>query len=194
MVVQISLSLIMALSLSLSVFSEHARVNAALPERQLKVNNQPENRFSQQDKIELNITPMLYSFKVHDLAPTDRYKIEDPKAFALMMTNRTNQTMSIIFTNQYLHFRPRLLKDGNPVQYRKEIRQAVQETEKHFRLMGSSVGFPLLPDRPHQFGYLDLKDWYDTLEAAHYELTLKHRFGTRRRPVESNTATFEVLP
>jgi hypothetical protein len=115
-------------------------------------------------------------------------------SFELTMTNRTNETLSILFTDQYVHFRPRLLKDDIPVQYRKEIRQAVQDTEKHFRLMGSSVGFPLLPDIPYQFGYLVLKDWYEPLEPGHYELTLKHRFGTKRRPVESNTAAFEVLP
>jgi hypothetical protein len=158
------------------------------------VDNQPEKQDSRRDKIELKITPLLYSLEVHDMVPTDRFKIGDPKSFGLTMTNRTNETIPFLFTSHYVHFRPRLLKDGIPVQYRKEIRQAVQDTENHFRLMGSSIGFPLLPDRPYQFGYLALKDWYEPLEPGHYELTLKHRFGTKRRPVESNRATFEVLP
>jgi len=182
--VSISLSLLVVVLFGYSGIGPHGRVGAT-----------HQNKTSQAGRVELTILTVLYSSQVHNQVPTDRFTTGDPITFDTTMTNRTNENVPVgILGGGFVQFRTRLLKVGIPVQYREEIRKTLQDTEDKFYMMGSSVGYTLLPGRPLKIGSFDLKDWYEPLEPGHYELTLKFRFDGKRRPIESNTVTFDVLP
>lgn len=180
----ITLPFIAVILFGLSGIGPHEHVSAA-----------HQNKASQAGRVELTIMTVLYSSQVYHQVPTDRFTTGDPITFDTTMTNRTNENVPVgILGGGFVQFRTRLLKDGIPVQYREEIRKTLQGTEDKFYMMGSSVGYTLLPGRPLKIGSFDLKDWYEPLEPGHYELTLKFRFDGKRRPIESNTVTFDVLP
>ncbi len=190
---RIILPLLLAALTSLLVTSRQGLASAALQDRKIAVSASQQSNAAKRDGIEFHIKPIMYSDQTSDFVETDHYKVGDLIRAELWMTNMTNEEITEGFGDRYVHFRPSLLKDGKPVQFLKEIRQTIQETEERYRAIGGT-SFLLNPNTPQRIGYFNLKDWYGPLEPGHYEFTLRFRFYSHRKPVESNTVTFDVVP
>jgi hypothetical protein len=132
--------------------------------------------------------------KGSDYEPRSRYKVGDKVLVEVTMTNTGAEPLEVGIGNSYFQDRPRMLKDGKPVLYRKELPAVLKEKEKRPGQFGSTRFYRLDPNVSTVVHRFLLDDWYDRLEPGQYELTLRHRFWGKEVPTESNTVPFEVIP
>ena len=138
-----------------------------------------------------------------DNRPPDAY--DDPLAFrspyntrskiyfGIRAINTSLAPLLLIISDPYLQDRPELFRAGDPVPYRKGLEDLLKAKEKDpYMRMSQSV--TLGANEGKLIGYIFVKDWFGSLTAGHYQLTLKHRFELGQDWVESSSITFEVQP
>jgi hypothetical protein len=138
--------------------------------------------------------PVVYSRKEYRHVASTKFKVGGKVIVKLYMLNTSDEPLEVATGDAYLQQRLRLLKDGQPVQYRKGVTQLLRAKED----TGTNFGGPrfttiLEPDKQTEVDTIDLERWFEKLEPGHYELTLRHRFQWKGKHIESNTVTFEVM-
>jgi hypothetical protein len=113
--------------------------------------------------------------------------------FGIRATNTSFAPLLLIISDPYLQDRPELLRAGDPVPYRKGLESLLNAKEKD-PYMSMSQSVTLSPDEGKLIGYVFVKDWFGSLTAGHYQLTLKHRFELGQDWVESSSITFDIQP
>jgi hypothetical protein len=166
-------------------------------------NNQPNNNSSAEKKekaedkldkyVKVTITPVEYNRKVGDYVPTAQFKVGAPVRVGLTMTNTADATLNAFIFGTFMHNRPRLLKDGKPMQYLADVPRKLKASDDNEGIFVSTRTVSLEPNRETRYGLLDLSEWYGQFQPGHYELTIRHRFHWKGKLVESNTVEFEVV-
>ncbi|HKC65626.1 MAG TPA: hypothetical protein VKB86_18435 [Pyrinomonadaceae bacterium] len=151
----------------------------------------------QQDRaIVMKITPVGYSRKANDYVEKLQFKAGETIRIARMMTNTTSKPLVTSTVDDLFYYRPRLLKDGQLVEYRKEIIPSLKSYDEYglaATVVYRCIAVVLVPNKP-SVDYIDLSYWYGSLEAGHYQLTLGRRFLHGVAQIQSNTVTFDVEP
>ncbi|MBA3804563.1 MAG: hypothetical protein H0X14_02460 [Acidobacteria bacterium] len=137
---------------------------------------------------------MTIMTKGSNYEPKSRYKVGDKVLIEVTMTNTGAEPLEVGIGNSYFQNRPRMRKDGKPVQYRKELPDVLKEKEKRPGQFGSAIYYKLEPNVPTVVHRFLLEDWYGQLDPGQYEFALRHRFWGKEVPAESDTVTFEVVP
>jgi hypothetical protein len=144
------------------------------------------------------ITPVGYNRKAGDYLEKQQFKVGETIRIALFMTNITSETIVTATTSTLFYNRPQLLKDGQSVEYRKEIIPMLKEYDLEGWIGPSVVTrcitIALVPHEPTGVDYIDLSYWYGALELGHYQLTFGRRFRNGVPQVQTNTVTFDVAP
>lgn len=107
--------------------------------------------------------------------------------------NTSQEAVRIIVFNQWSQDRPELLRSGDKVEYRKEIRKGVEQSEWEPPDAMAQV-VKLEPGKRLRIAYFQLHTWYGPLEAGHYQLVVKHRFQHGQEWIASAPIIFEVVP
>lgn len=137
---------------------------------------------------------MTITTKGSNYEPKSRYKAGDKVLVEVVMINTGTEPLEVGIGNSYFQDRPRMLKDGKPLSYRKGLPDILREKDKHPGRLGSTIFHKLEPSVPTVVHRFLLADWYEPFEPGQYELTLRHRFWGREVPAESDTVTFQVIP
>jgi len=115
--------------------------------------------------------------------------------FQLFITQNLTESFVVVgSTGAYPQYRPELVRDGDHVHYRTEVRERIAkvDTEPSY---GSTWRRTLEPGREYINDAVSLEDWYDSpLKPGHYQLTVRKRFTPDGDWVESNPVTFDVVP
>ena len=144
---------------------------------------------------EISITPLGYSRAAGTYILKQEFRIGKPIKVALLITNRSNETLVMDKGDRFFHYRPRLLKDGKEVDYLEGVKKSIDSKDKYGpNGLSPVIAVTLEPNKQTTVEYIDLVKWYGPLEAGHYELTLGHRFHHKGPHVQSNHTTFDVLP
>jgi hypothetical protein len=120
------------------------------------------------------------------------YKKKGRLYFRLQMTNISIEPVEVFITDPYFQNRPELFRDGQLVEYRTGLSDLLESKEKEPSLRHSGY-VHLEPGEFKVLGFIQLSDWYESLEPGHYQLSVKHRFEYGQQWVESNALTFEVV-
>jgi len=149
----------------------------------------------QEQAIVVKITPVGFSRKSVDYIEKLQFKVGEPVRIAVELTNTTEEPLVIAKGDSLFYYRPRLLKDGQLVEYRKEIIPDMKSKD----ISGPSgagpvIGVDLEPHKLTGETYINLSLWYGSLEPGHYQLTVGHRFRHKGQHNQSNTVTFDVVP
>ena len=118
------------------------------------------------------------------------FKTDDRIMFQIILTNVSNTPILVPIGDIRKQLRPKLIRDGDPVSYRKSLDEllAQKDNEPDFtRAKGANLG-----PGEKAVTFLDLKDWYEPLKHGHYDLSVRERFIWGGRWVESSSITFEV--
>lgn len=107
--------------------------------------------------------------------------------------NTSQEAVRILILDQWTQDRPELLRSGDKVPYRKELSKVLEARETELP-QALAQGVNLEPGERRRIGYLDLRTWYEPLEAGHYQLSLKHRFQQGQEWIESAPIIFDVAP
>lgn len=144
------------------------------------------------------ITPVGYNRKAGDYLEKQQFKVGETVQIALYMTNITLETIVTTTVSTLFYNRPQLLKDGQSVEYRKEIIPMLKEYDLAGWIGPSVVTrcitIVLVPHKPTGVDSIDLSYWYGSLEPGHYQLTFGRRFRNGVPQVQTNTVTFDVVP
>lgn len=118
-----------------------------------------------------------------------QYRSGDSVGLKITETNLSADTRNVPLGEDYV--RPRLLKDGVRVPYRKTVAERIAKLDQGspFRYGGVMYLRPLQP----QSDVIDLSYWYESLPPGSYQVAVERLFSERQRE-NSNTAFFEVLP
>ncbi|HXD34048.1 MAG TPA: hypothetical protein VN643_23220 [Pyrinomonadaceae bacterium] len=106
--------------------------------------------------------------------------------------NTSQEAVRIIVFNQWSQDRPELLRSGDKVEYRKEIRKGVEQSEWQPPDAQAQV-VKLEPGKRLRIASFQLHTWYGPLEAGHYQLVVKHRFQHGQEWIASAPIIFEVV-
>lgn len=157
----------------------------------------PEKKEKAEDKLDkyvkVTITPVEYSRKANDYVPATQFKVGSPVQIGLTMTNTADVALNAFNLGAFTHNRPRLLKDGQPVRYLADVPKKLKASDDNEGIVVSTREVTLAPNRETRYGLLDLSKWYGQLQPGHYELTVRHRFRSKGKLVESNTVEFDVV-
>lgn len=119
---------------------------------------------------------------------------DDKQLIRVSMTNTAAEPIRIVLGSQYIHYRPRLSRDGRVIPYKEALARILQARDKDGSVFVSVKGASLQPNETIMVDYIDLAKWYGPLEPGQYELTIKYRFRHRGKPIETNMVTFEIVP
>jgi len=144
---------------------------------------------------DISITPVGYSRRDGNYVLKQEFKTGEPIRVALMITNRSDETVVIDKGDRFFHYRPRLFKDDKEVDYLEGVKKNVDSKDKYGpNGLSPVIAVTLEPNKQTTVEYIDLAKWYARLQAGHYELTLGHRFHHKGPHVQSNSTTFDVSP
>lgn len=117
-----------------------------------------------------------------------QYTVGDNIWLKVTMTNLSTETLNVPKGEDYA--RPRLMKDGTVLPYKKTVAERVkkQETGGSYRI----TGFLFLKPQEPQYDVIDLSYWYEPLQPGYYQVYVERRFFKQR--ADSNPIFFEVLP
>lgn len=144
--------------------------------------------------IEVRIMPVAYSREARDYVTREQFRVGEPIRIALNMINNSTEPTGIMRGDIYFHARPRLLRDTQPVRYRREVPRILRSRDENGPGLGPIISIPLEPGQLTGVHFLYLNQWYEPLEPGRYQLTVRYRFRMGGRTVDSNTVTFEVVP
>jgi hypothetical protein len=150
----------------------------------------------QLDRVtEISIAPVGYSRRDGSYVLKQTFTTSEPIRVALIITNRSNETLVMDKGDRFFHHRPRLLKDGKEVDYLEGVKKNIDSKDKYGpNGLSPVIAVTLEPNKKTTVEYIDLAKWYGPLEAGHYELSLGHRFHHKGPHVQSNAITFDVVP
>jgi hypothetical protein len=148
---------------------------------------QPDKR---EHTVQLTITPI----KADAVTPTEQFKVGAKVIIQVSMTNTATEPTEVAEDDDYFHYRMRLMKDGHPLQFPKKMLDAFRLKDTEGPRPISTTYITLSPNQQTVVGLLELGKWYGPLEPGQYQLTVRYRFRTKGKPIESNTVTFEVIP
>ena len=124
------------------------------------------------------------------LAPP--YKSTDRIAIRVILSHHFNGPVTIVQSvNQYRDLQLELLRDGDIVPYMKEAQDRVDRTLSE-PPNESSASVQFLSEKDYALQLINLSDWYKTLLADHYQLTVKRRFVWGGELVQSDSLTFDI--
>lgn len=117
-----------------------------------------------------------------------QYAVGDNVWLKVTMTNLSTETLNVPKGEDYA--RPRLMKDGNVLSYKKTVAERVkkQEAGGSYRV----TGFLFLKPQEPQYDVIDLSYWYESLQPGYYQVYVERRFF--RQTAVSNPIFFEILP
>lgn len=160
------------------------------------------NSSAKKDEVELNKYELANKVTITAVA-TDletvkqQYSASDPddkQIILVSMTNTSGQPIGVAITDSYIHYRPRLLKDGKMVPYKESRNKIIEAKEKGGLGVVSVRSTTLQPNQTIKADFINLADWYGRLEPGRYELSIKYRFRLGGKPIDTNTVTFEIVP
>jgi hypothetical protein len=119
--------------------------------------------------------------------------------FGLLMTNTSSVSLRVVVGHPLKQNRPQLFKDGQVIPYRDETNKiliALEDSQISLPRRTTRVVDVLLePNKPAMPEQIDMAEWYDPLQAGHYQLNLEHRFGIGQETwINCSPITFEVVP
>ncbi len=109
--------------------------------------------------------------------------------FRVLLTNTSMHPIVVLVSNPYFQNRPKLLKEGQEIQYPE---QKLDKLSDRIDQSGGTESVRLDPSVSTYVGHLDLRDWYSQLKSGHYELINRYRFVPGGDWLESAPITFEV--
>ncbi len=112
--------------------------------------------------------------------------------FALMVKSNLPEPLAVRSFNPYYQNRPTLLRDGNPVPYRKDVAERLAQIDGRDEALGNILDIALKPGAPTLVERIELSYWYDTLEPGNYQLSNCHRFIFEGDWVDMPPITFKV--
>jgi hypothetical protein len=118
-------------------------------------------------------------------------KAGDRMVFRLLLTNNSVEPLEFMFTGTYSHYRPRLLKDGEVLPYRREIAERLQGRSEFATLRVLPV---TVEPNVVKTEWFELSDFYKPLTPGRYELLVGRRFVDGGDWVDSESTFFEVSP
>jgi hypothetical protein len=122
------------------------------------------------------------------------FKPRDRIRFNLLGTNTSLIESEVRRWDTYAQNKPRLLRDNQEVEYRKDIAEIIKA--RHTRDSDwepvSVRVIKLIPNEPKVLQTPDLADWYDRLGPGRYVLSNEHRFIQGGKWVNSMALVFEV--
>lgn len=134
------------------------------------------------------------------------YHVGEAVPVVITMTNTSKQLAEVCATGTLYQDLPKLLKDGQPLAYKKTQQNFLQSATKNetCKNLNVPVKYFLQPDEPKIVDGFALAEgttalgalfWYDQLKPGKYELSTKRRFGCcDGLVIESNKISFEVVP
>jgi len=132
----------------------------------------------------------------------DKFELGEPVVIVIFMTNSGNEFTTVWISDPYYQNRPKLTRDGQEIEYKKEVKDVLKWKDNQGCGPGRSAPVDLDLNVEKEVDYLLLSDprvtnniiWYDPLEPGRYELSIRRRFGCAPNPeAESNTINFEVV-
>ncbi|MCA1568532.1 MAG: hypothetical protein LC803_23360 [Acidobacteria bacterium] len=192
-----ALSVMALIVLLTTVFATPMKVNSSSVGTQSAQSDKNKESDQKDEKkvrnIQLTIVPVVYSRKDNGYIASTKFKVGERVIVKLSMLNTSAEPLEVATGDAYLQHRLRLVKNGQPMHYRKGVIQLLRAKDES----GSNLGGPrfvtvLEPNKQTELDSIDLDRWFEKLEPGHYELTLRHRFQWKGKQVESNTVTFEV--
>lgn len=123
----------------------------------------------------------------------DSYKASQKITFHIMITNSSNENLTIPILDNYYQNRLELMKGGRLVPYRKGIVKVLDKRDSNLEFSRRDY-INLQPGETREIEPITLSDWYDPLESGVYQLTIKHRLLGGGPWVASPPITFEVVP
>jgi len=133
----------------------------------------------------------------------ESFKVGEPISIVVFMMNKGAEITRVAIADPYYQNRPKLIKDGNVIPYRKEVVEILKWKDNEGCGAGRIVGAELRPNEKTEVDFLMVNEgqrvtgniiWYDTLEPGKYELSIRRRFGCYKEPeAESDTIHFEVV-
>jgi hypothetical protein len=122
------------------------------------------------------------------------YKSTDRIAIRVILNHYFNGPITVIESlNQCRDLQLELLRDGDIIPYKKEAQEQVDRALSE-PSNGSSAPVQLLPEKDYALQRINLSDWYKTLWAGHYQLTVRRRFVWGGEWVQSDSITFDISP
>jgi hypothetical protein len=131
------------------------------------------------------------------------FTVGEPISIVVFMMNKGAEITSVAIADPYYQNRPKLMKDGKAIPYRKEVVEVLKWKENEVCGAGRIVGAQLKPNEKTEVDFLLVNEgprvtgniiWYDTLEPGKYELSIRRRFGCYKEPeAESDPIHFEVV-
>ena len=132
----------------------------------------------------------------------DKFKFGESVVIVIFMTNGGNERTTVWISDPYYQNRPKLMRDGQEIEYRKKVNDVLKWKDNEGCGAGRSAPADLDPNIEKEVDFLILNDpgvsnnivWYDSLEPGKYELSIRRRLGCSPKPqVESNKFNFEVV-
>ncbi len=121
---------------------------------------------------EVSVMPVGYSRRDGSYVLKQKFRTGEPIRVALLITNRSNETLVMDKGDRFFHYRPRLLKDGKEVDYLEDVKRNIDSKDKYGpNGLSPVIAVTLEPNKQTTVEYIDLAKWYGPLEAGHYELT-----------------------
>jgi hypothetical protein len=122
----------------------------------------------------------------------EHYKAGDKIYFRLLITNNSIDKVVFSSSDSYQEQRPLLFRDGDEVPYRKSVAELLPAKDKE--IMERSYRAAPLEAGQTRTEYVELTDWYEPIQAGHYQLTVRRRFIWGGDWIDSKPITFEVDP
>lgn len=149
------------------------------------------------NKHELGTTVTITSVGTDLSTPKEQYsasRAEDKKVILVSITNTLAEPIWVLVGDPNVHYRPRLLKDGQLMPYKEGLVGILRAKDRNGPGPGRIVSTVIQPNEKLPVDFIDLAHWYEPLEPGKYQLNIKYRFRSKGRPIETNTVTFEVVP
>jgi hypothetical protein len=178
---------------TLLLFSIFARAQKPVTTPPQKGND---HSLEQLDRLtEVSIMPVGYSRREGGYVLKQEFRTGEPIRVALLITNRSNETLVMDKGDRFFHYRLRLLKEGKEVEYLEDVKKSIDSKDEYGpNGLSPVIAVTLEPNKQTTVEYIDLAKWYGPLDAGHYELTLGHRFHHKGPHVQSNATAFDVVP
>jgi hypothetical protein len=118
------------------------------------------------------------------------YNPQSKISLKLLMINRSAEAITITTNKSYYSYDLHLLRDGQVVDYRKDVAEWVDKPPASV----SSIRVKLDPGKAEMVELIHLASWYEPLESGHYQLDIKRRFVLDGGWTPTASAAFEVAP
>ena len=176
-----------------------ALVGLAYPSQQKGTKDAPSKKDTviELNKHELGTRVTITPVGTDLSTPKQQYsasRAEDKKVILVSMTNTLVEPIWVLMGDPHIHYRPRLLKDGELMPYREGLVEILRAKDRDGPGPGRKISTVIQPNEKLPVDFIDLAHWYGALDPGKYQFNIKYRFRSKGRPIETNTVTFEVVP